>query len=370
MDDLLNAFALSKDALGYLTSAVQFGFIFGTLCFALLTIADRYSPSRVFMFSAFFGALFNMLTVLEGNTVITLGTLRFLTGFFLAGIYPVGMKIAADYHQKGLGKALGYLVGALVVGTALPHLLKGLTEGLSWKIVLLTTSLLAILGGLLTGCFVKDGPFRKAMSKMDLSVVPKIFKNRSFSAAALGYFGHMWELYAFWAFVPFMFTTFVNDHPESFIHVPISSFVVIGIGGVACVLSGYISLGSGPKKTAIAALALSGLCCFLSPFVLSSDSSWLLIIFLLFWGMVVIADSPMFSTLVAQSAEPETKGTALTIVNCIGFAITIVSIQLLNGLAGVLSANYLYLFLGIGPIFGLVAIVKQVPKSSFNRYQA
>ncbi|MBT8267853.1 MAG: MFS transporter, partial [Flavobacteriaceae bacterium] len=148
MEDLIDNFNMNASALGHLTSAVQFGFITGTLSFAILTIADRFPPSRVFFFSALLGALFNLGAIWEGNSLASILGLRFLTGFFLAGIYPVGMKIAADYFEKGLGISLGYLVGALVLGTAFPHLLNGISLELSWRSVLITTSILALFGGI------------------------------------------------------------------------------------------------------------------------------------------------------------------------------------------------------------------------------
>ena len=175
---LIEQFELSKDALAYLTSSVQFGFITGTLLYALLTITDRFSPSKVFMISAFCGAVFNLGVIWDGNSLTTLLVFRFLTGFFLAGIYPVGMKIATDYFDKGLGKSLGFLVGALVIGTAFPHLLSDILKDFSWKIVLISTSVLATIGGLLIFLFVPDGPFRKAGQQLDLSAIFKVFKNK------------------------------------------------------------------------------------------------------------------------------------------------------------------------------------------------
>jgi predicted MFS family arabinose efflux permease len=360
MEDLVTAFSLAPSALGHLTSAVQFGFISGTLVFALLTIADRFSPSRVFLVSALLGALFNAGTIWEGHSLSSLLLLRFMTGFFLAGIYPVGMKIAADYFQKGLGKSLGYLVGALVVGTAFPHLLKGMTSAaLPWKTVLLITSGLALTGGLLMKALVPDGPYRKAGQQLDLSAFFKVFRKKEFRAAAFGYFGHMWELYAFWAFVPVMLKGYEVLHPGLKLDVPLLSFGIIGIGGLACVLGGYISLKSGPARTAFVALLLSGICCLISPWAFHLQSPFFFVAFLLFWGMVVIADSPLFSTLVAQHAEARIKGTALTIVNSIGFAITIVSIQLISELHTSTSSLSIYPLLAIGPALGLFALVKK-----------
>jgi MFS family permease len=366
MNDLVSNFHLEQTALGHLTSAVQFGFISGTLLFALFTIVDRFSPSKVFLISAMAGAVFNVCVIWEGNGLASLLTFRFFTGFFLAGIYPVGMKIAADYYDKGLGKSLGYLVGALVVGTAFPHLLKGFTGVLSWKLVLIGTSCLAVMGGLLMILLVPNGPFRKASQKMDISAFFKVFNNRDFRSAAFGYFGHMWELYAFWAFVPVFLLTYQMTYPESMLNIPVLSFLIIGIGGVACILGGYISLQAGTKRTAFIALFLSCLCCITSPLVFFIDSAIFMLAFLFFWSMVVIADSPLFSTLVAHNALAESKGTALTIVNCMGFSITIISIQLLNLLQELMNPRYIYIVLALGPIFGLIALYGKKNKIEYQ----
>jgi MFS family permease len=359
MGDLTEAFQLKVSAMGHLTSAVQFGFIIGTLVFALLTIADRYSPSRVFFISALLAAFFNLGTILSINTMTSLLSLRLLTGFFLAGIYPVGMKIAADYFDEGLGKSLGFLVGALVVGTAFPHLLKGFTNELPWPLVLIFTSSIAVVGGSLIFFFVPDGPYRKPSQKPDITAIFKVFKNRKFRAAAFGYFGHMWELYTLWAFVPVILATYLSLHPEASLNIPVWSFFIIGLGGPACVFGGYLSQSFGTKKTAAAALFLSGLCCLISPLIMLINSAWVLITFLIFWGLVVVADSPLFSTLVAQNTEAENKGTALTIVNSIGFAITIISLQLLSRLQGIINLSYIYMVLAIGPVLGLLALYEK-----------
>lgn len=359
MSDLVINFKLAETAIGHLTSAVQFGFILGTLVFALLAIADRFSPSKVFLISALLGATFNAGILWEANTLATMLSLRFLTGFFLAGIYPVGMKIAADYFEKGLGKSLGFLVGALVLGTAFPHLLKGITNAFPWESVIITTSSLAVLGGLMMVVLVPDGPFRKQRQGVNVSAFFGIFKNQNLRAAAFGYFGHMWELYAFWAFTPLMLKSYNDLHPETNFNIPILSFMIIGIGGLACVISGYLSEAFGTNKIAIISLVLSCICCLISPFLFAIASQQLFIAFMLFWGMTVVADSPLFSTLVAQNAAAEIKGTALTIVNSIGFAITIISIQLISSLKTLTDSNSIYICLAIGPVLGLLALSKK-----------
>lgn len=360
MPDLIQTFQLADSALSYLTSSVQFGFIAGTLIFALLTIADRFSPSKVFLLSAILGAIFNLGVILEGNTLLSLLCLRFSTGFFLAGIYPVGMKIAADYFDKGLGKSLGFLVGALVLGTAFPHLLKGLNIAWEWSFVLIITSSLAVLGGILMIVFVPDGPYRQASQKLDFGALSHIFGKQQFRKASLGYLGHMWELYAFWAFVPLMLTTYLLLNPEQNLNLSLWSFMIIGIGSIACVIGGYLAQAFGSAKIASLALILSGLCCTFSPLFFWQSSTTVFVGFLIFWGMVVIMDSPLLSSLVAQSAPAESKGTALTIVNCMGFSLTIVSIQLVSYLNTQFDPRYIYLVLALGPIFGLWGLTRKM----------
>ncbi|WP_242118095.1 MFS transporter [Aestuariivivens sediminicola] len=356
MNDLVSTFQLDNSALGNLTSAVQFGFIVGTLGFAVLTIADRFSPSKVFFICALLGAIFNLGLIWDKNGLASLLCLRFVTGFFLAGIYPVGMKIAADYFDQGLGKSLGYLVGALVVGTAFPHLLKDMTGNLPWKLVLFIITCVACFGGLIMVILVPDGPFRKPSQKTRLLAFIQVFKDDTFRASAFGYFGHMWELYTFWAFVPIMLQAYAKVHPSMNWSIPLLSFCVIGIGGVGCVLGGYMSEILGVKKMASRALLLSGCCCLISPLAFTIPYGNLFLVFLLFWGITVITDSPLFSTMVAQSAPVELKGTALTIVNCIGFSITIVSLQIMTLLKAYTDSNSVYIILTIGPLFGLLAL--------------
>ncbi len=356
--DLRANFDLSVHALGHLTSAVQIGFISGTLLFALFTIADRYSPSRVFFFSALLGGVFNLSLLWDGNTLWSLLITRYITGFFLAGIYPVGMKIAADYFEKGLGKSLSFLVGALVLGTALPHLLKSSNFFSNWVWVITATSGLAFLGGLLIFLFIPDGPFRKRGNPLKLTGIFSIFKNQKLKSAAFGYFGHMWELYAFWAFVPVLLKTYRDLHGSVF-NISFWSFLIIGVGSIACIIGGLLSQRLGVRKTASWSLLFSCLCCLLSPFFFYIPYEIIFLGILLFWGMVVISDSPLFSAMVANNTESVLKGSALTLVNCIGFAITIFSIQLLNFAQLNFSPRLMFTLLAIGPIMGLWAVVKK-----------
>lgn len=370
MDELIHNYLLNESALSYLTSSVQLGFISGTLVFALFSFADRYSPSKVFLVCASIGAIFNLGMVWDFNSYFSLILFRFLTGFSLAGIYPVGMKIASDYYDKGLGKSLGFLVAALVLGTAIPHLLKDLKGEWPWQSVLIGTSTLSLTGGILMYFFVPDGPFRKSRTELNLMASWNIFRNRQFRSAAFGYFGHMWELYAFWAFVPVVLQMYNHAHPDNPFDVALSSFFIIGIGGLSCIAGGYIAHKAGDRKTAFIVLLISCCLCLLSPVLLNIDNKAIFFGYLLLWGVFVIPDSPLFSTLVAINAPAEYKGTALTIVTCLGFFITIISIQLIDLLLGVEYSDYILIVLALGPILGLLSLFRnfQLDKSGFNKY--
>jgi MFS family permease len=358
MPDVISIFGLDPLFFATQTSAVQLGFISGTLLFALLSVADRFSPSRVFFLSAVAAAACNLGLLVSGDATVSILLLRTLTGFFLAGIYPVGMKIASDYFDKGLGKSLGFLVGALVLGTAFPHLLRGYLTDFPWEYIITTSSCLALLGGVLILLLVPDGPYRKQAGKVDLSSVAVIFRVPGFRSAALGYFGHMWELYAFWSFIPLWLTIYRDQHTVTDWSIPVLSFVVIGVGCFACIGAGYLSTNIGERMTAALALAASGACCLLSPLFIQINSPIIFLCILIFWGIMVVADSPMFSTLIARNIDPVQRGTALTITNCIGFAITIASIETISWLTDRVAVQYLFVFLAIGPVLGLIALFR------------
>jgi len=257
--------AIQKDVGSHanITSVVQFGFIAGTLVFSLFTIADRFRPNKVFFFSALIAAVANLLIIPFAYDHFLLLLLRFITGFFLAGIYPVGMKIAADLFPEKLGKALGYLVGALVLGTSFPHFVRSQLHAIDWEAVIVFTSVLALIGGLLILWFIPTKPKSTVAQKPDLLAAVKVFRSKPFRSAAFGYFGHMWELYAFWAILPVVFT-FYNKQSNTELNVYFWSFIIIAVGGLGCALGGLISQKTGSKKVAFYSLAISGLCCVFS----------------------------------------------------------------------------------------------------------
>ena len=349
------AMTLQPDAglLANLTSGVQLGFITGTLLFAILAISDRFSPSSVFFACSIMAALANLGMCLPRINASELLFFRALTGFFLAGIYPVGMKITSDYFEEGLGQSLGFLVGALVIGTATSHLLKSFSSALPWRFVVYATSILCLSGGTAIRLLVPDGPYRTPGRKLELRALGKAFGNTHFRAAAIGYFGHMWELYTFWAFVP---TMLFADHVGT-PNVALLSFVIIGAGGIACIIGGIYSQHFGAKRLATLFLCLSCACCLLSPLALHENFA-LRLCFLIFWGWVVVADSPLFSSLIARNAPSSQRGSALTLINCIGFAITIVSIKTISLCQQHIDSRYLYLLLAPGPLFGIAALFR------------
>lgn len=356
MDELILKTGLGHEIMGWVLSSVQLGFIVGTLLFALLMIADRFSPSKVFMVCAFLAALCNFYLITDQMTKWSLLLARFGTGFFLAGIYPVGMKIAADYYEKGLGMALGFLVGALVLGTGFPYLINSTAWGSDPYRIIVATSVFTCLGGALMYFLVPDGPFLKKSLKVNLYAGPRLFKISAFRKAAFGYFGHMWELYAFWAFTPLALSFYITLHGREIL-VPLWTGIIIGIGSISCGLGGIISEKIGSRKVAITALIISGICCLISPILFVLPPVLFLMVWSL-WGFAVTADSPQLSKLVAASASADIKGTALTLATCIGFGITIVSIQLLSYLQDRIGINYLFLVLAIGPVLGVWYLLK------------
>jgi MFS transporter, DHA1 family, inner membrane transport protein len=375
LPDLQRSLGLADSALGWLTSAIQFGFIVGTLCFSVLMIADRFSMRWIFFLCAILGAGFNAAAVLLSSATIvgapqaalatvqvqgqpdasllTLMCLRFATGFCLAGIYPIGMKIASSWYNKGLGAALGFLVGALVVGTAMPHLLRALGATWPWQDVMLITSGLAVLGGVLVLFFAPDGPHLVRGVRVSPKALAVIVRDPKVRASAFGYFGHMWELYAFLVLAPVIIAAYLNTGVSR--AVSLLSFIVIAAGGLGCVLGGLVARKMGSAKVAASFLAISCCCALLSPWMAQAPW-WLFAIWLLCWGTAVSADSPQFSTLTAQNSPRDIVGSVLTFVNCIGFSISIVSIQWLTNLSIKYSPWPVLPILAIGPILGLLAM--------------
>ena len=317
-------------------------------------VSDRFSPRKLFFCCALAGATANIFLLLAPQGLATLLLTRFATGFFLAGIYPVGMKIAAGWYRQKLGRALGYLIGALVVGTAFPHLIRSGGVELPWEQVIIGVSILAVIGGLSMLLAVPDGPYLTTGSLFKPRMLGRIFHSRKFRASAFGYFGHMWELYSLWAFIPVWLAVYaaIQDIAPN---IPFWTFLVIAAGALGCVLGGAVSNRVGSARVAATQLGVSGLCCLLSPFLFNLSPP-LLLAFLLVWGITVAGDSPQFSAMNAVNAPRELVGSALTIVNSLGFLITVFSIQLTASLLPLIGVQYIFWLLVPGPLLGLPAM--------------
>jgi len=351
MPDLQQQMGWPASAVGRLTSALQLGFIVGTLVFALLAIADRFSARRVFLFCALAGALCTLGAMMRIASFTELLLWRAATGFFLAGIYPVGMKIASQWFPKGLGVALGWLVGALVLGSASAHGIRALSVELPWSTVMISVALLAAAGGLLLFMVIPEPPnYTANTKKLEMQALATIWTDWRVRASVLGYFGHMWELYTFWVLVPLILATQLNGQALSF-----AAFGVLGIGAVGCIGGGWLAKRWGSARVATLQLSMSGMCCLLAPWLLSASLIWFLL-WLAVWGITAAGDSPQFSTLTASNAPKHAVGSVLTLTNCIGFALSIVSIELFTSLAQEHQLSSLLPWLGIGPLLGVLAM--------------
>jgi MFS transporter, DHA1 family, inner membrane transport protein len=355
MPDLQRTANLPASALGSLMSAVQLGFIAGTLTFAVAMIADRFSPRWVFAVCAWLGALGNVAGIWAAHSLDTLIVLRFATGFFLAGIYPVGMKIAAQWFPRGLGLALGWLIGALVLGTAAPHGLRALGASWPWQHVLIVISIIASLGGAAMLVWMPNAPHAVRTTKLNPKALTVIWTDHRVRASAFGYFGHMWELYTFFMLVPVMLAT-----RRQGVAVSGWSFLVVAGGAVGCALGSWVALqwsrrvgaSAGSARVAAAQLGTSGVCCLIAPMALAAPLP-VFLLWLVVWGITVSGDSPQFSALTGGNAPREVVGSVLTFVNCIGFAISIVSITLYVWLLQRYSLAQVLPWLAIGPALGL-----------------
>lgn len=349
---LRELWSLGDAQAAWLTVAVQLGFITGTFLYSVLSIADVFNARRVFLVSALLGAASNAAFAWIASGLGTALVFRFLAGITLAGVYPVGMKIVASWFREGLGWRLGVLVGALALGTASPYLVQALGAGRDWRLLAGTASLAAVAGGLLVGFGLRDGPYLRARAPFDLRAAARVFRDPAFRYTAFGYFGHMWELYALWSLVGFFLAGRAGRS-----EIALVAFATVGSGFVGCAGGGWISRRAGERRVALVALLASGTLCALSGLAYALPTP-VLYAYLVLWGIVAVADSPQFSALAARYAPSEYTATALTVQNGIGFAVTVVSLQVLPLLAAHVGWRWVFTTLAIGPFIGAACMAR------------
>lgn len=338
------------------SSSVSVGFVAGTLVSAVLGLADRIPPRRFFMVAVFAAAAANGLVVLFPPDGAAMPLLRFGVGVCMAGIYPVGMKIASSWAKGDMGLLVGLLVGALTLGSASPHLINAFVS-FDWRLTLLAASALAALAGVLIN-FVAVGPSLQRAPKFEAGFVLQAWTRRAVRLANLGYFGHMWELYALWAWAGvYLSASFAlapgGDNADQLARVV--TFVTIGIGAAGCLAGGYLADRLGRTAVTIGAMAISGACALLSGWLFGANP-WLITALFLVWGFTVVADSAQFSASVMELSDPWLVGTMVTVQTSIGFLLTILTIHLVPVLVGWFGWRFGFMFLAIGPVFGIWAM--------------
>jgi len=354
---------LSDSTAGWLTIAVQLGFVVGTLLSAFLNLPDIISTRHLFAVCAFAGAITNAAFARYTHGPELAIALRFVTGVFLAGVYPPGMKIMATWFRAQRGMALGVLVGALTLGKASPYLVNAFGSA-NWRNNVLLVSLLASFAGIIVLFFVGDGPYALPAAPFNWKQAGKVLSDRAVRLANFGYLGHMWELYGMWTWAPVMIRASVLAHGDKPILGEIGSFLVIGSGAIGCVAAGLLADRVGRTVVTSWAMAISGSCCLVVG-LLYGANPWLLLLVAVIWGASVVADSAQFSTAVTELGDPRYVGTALTVQMCLGFLLTTISIELIAQVINLMSWRYVFVLLAPGPLLGVIAMMRlrQLPEA-------
>ena len=338
------------------SSAVQIGFVCGTIISAVFVLADRLDPRRLFALSAVVAAGANLAILLFDPSSPMVILCRFITGMCMAGIYPVGMKLATTWAQGDMGFLVGTLVGALTLGSAAPHLFNALV-GVDWRATIGAASASALVAAVLV-LFVGIGPNIGKTPSFRPSQAMAMWRNKSLRYANLGYLGHMWELYAMWTWIGvFLFASFQLSMAEddALLNASLATFGVVGIGVVGCVLGGLWADRAGCTVVTMVAMAVSGICALLVGLLFGGDPFWLVVLCLV-WGIAIVADSAQFSASIAELSDKDLVGTMLTVQTGTGFLLTLGTIHLVPVLVAWLGWTYAFAFLAIGPFLGVIAM--------------